>query len=181
MRITPHGVEQNRQMHAAGQFGRSGDVHHWAKDLEHVAALANTTSILDYGCGSGALSRALPELPIREYDPCVPGKDAEPAPADIVVCCDALEHVEPECLGDVLDHIAALAARFTFLVVSLAAADKKLPDGRNTHLSLLGIQSWIALVNARFVPIHVQLLGVNLVLICRTVAEDERVREQGKI
>lgn len=62
-------------------------------------------SVLDYGCGKGYLGKALP-FPIWEYDPAIEGKDECPRPADLLICIDVLEHIEPECLNAVLADIS---------------------------------------------------------------------------
>jgi 2-polyprenyl-3-methyl-5-hydroxy-6-metoxy-1,4-benzoquinol methylase len=98
-------------------------------------------SILDYGCGKGNLAVAMPDLAIREYDPAIAGKDGEPEPADLVICTDVLEHIEPNYLDDVLDHIRSVTAKFAFLNIATRPAVKTLPDGRNTHL-IIRPQDW---------------------------------------
>ena len=90
-------------------------------------------SLLDYGCGKGYLAKTLP-FPIWEYDPCIPGKDDSPSPADLVVCLDVLEHVEPEYLDFVLNDLARCVKQCGYFVIHTGPAQKILPDGRNTHL-----------------------------------------------
>lgn len=111
----------------------------WAGDL-------GAKSILDYGCGAGTLKDALRHkwIDIREYDPGVLHKDGLPTYADLVVCTDVLEHVEPECLDGVLAHIRALARFGAFFVIDLELARKvMLTDGRNPHLSVHPWEWWI--------------------------------------
>jgi hypothetical protein len=113
----------------------------------YVAALVQDdshASVLDYGAGKGSLARALAldGITTHEYDPAVPGKDAAPAPADLVVCTDVLEHIEPDCLDGVLAHLAALTRRKLFVDVCTRKAIKTLPDGRNAHLSLHDSAWW---------------------------------------
>ncbi len=98
------------------------------------------TSILDYGCGKGKLKEALGDI-VREYDPAIPGKDGEPEPADLVVCMDVLEHIEPERLDSVLEHIRC-KGKWIFLVVATRPAIKDLPDGRNAHILLRDSDWW---------------------------------------
>ncbi|HKV00429.1 MAG TPA: hypothetical protein VJR58_34330 [Vineibacter sp.] len=45
-----------------------------------------------------------------------------------------LEHVEPECLDDVLAELRRVTQEVGLFVVHLTAARKTLPDGRNAHL-----------------------------------------------
>lgn len=166
MRISAHYLELNRQLHASNErFGDGGA--RWAKQLEELAGLLNTTSILDYGCGKGELALALPGLPVREYDPAIRGKDDEPAPADIVVCTDVLEHIEPECLQNVLDHIQLLTLRMAILVVHIGPAVKILQDGRNAHLSQYPAQWWTHEINRRFEIANLQYPKPTLFFLVR--------------
>ena len=174
MRFTPEYQALNRKLHASNPtFGGHGSK--WAEHVQKVAQLMNSTSILDYGCGKGSLAMAVP-LPIREYDPAVPGKDADPAPADLVVCTDVLEHIEPECLQEVLDHIASLTVRIAFFTIHCGAASKNLPDGRNAHLSQHSMQWWTEQINKRFVIAQSQIVGAHtLWILARDTDEHERI------
>ena len=95
-------------------------------------------SVLDYGCGSmrNLLTVLRPEHEIRYqgYDPAVPEYADNPEPADLVVCIDVLEHIEPELLDNVLDHLQSLSPVWGFFTVHTGPAHKKLSDGRNAHL-----------------------------------------------
>ena len=106
-------------------------------------------SILDYGCGKGTLKKAL-GFDIAEYDPAIVGKDALPEPADVVVCLDVLEHIEPENLDDVLTHIHSLMRRRGIFVISCRKAKKVLPDGRNAHLIVNEWGWWKGKLNPYF-------------------------------
>jgi hypothetical protein len=106
-----------------------------------LAESLQTTSILDYGCGKGYLSRSLP-FPIWEYDPAIPGKEESPRPADLVVCLDVLEHVEPDRLHFVLDDLGRCVRKMGYFVISTGPAKKTFGDGRNTHLIQRDKQWW---------------------------------------
>lgn len=157
----------NRKLHETNEhYGTSGAK--WAKQVEEIAALLNTTSILDYGSGKGTLAAALPDLPIREYDPAVPGKDADPAPADFVVCTDVLEHIEPERLKAVLGHIKSLAQKIVMLTIDILPAQKTLPDGRNAHLIQKPARWWMQKINDRFHIVQMQMVGRKIFIIAKT-------------
>lgn len=137
----------NKTLHGEGSYGRKGDK--WAPRVEALIDRFQPNSVLDYGCGQGALGRGL-SRPIFEYDPAIPGKDNDPQPAELVVCTDVLEHIEPACLEMVLDHLQALATRCLFAVVSTRPAQKLLPDGRNAHLIVQSWPYWEEKLSARF-------------------------------
>lgn len=124
----------NRRLHEDNlAYGVGGGKH--ADTVLKIARNIGTNSILDYGCGKGYLQKALP-FPIWEYDPAVPGKQESPRPADLVVCTDVLEHIEPEKLNFVLDDLARCVLKVGYFVIHTVAAQKTLADGRNTHLIL---------------------------------------------
>lgn len=146
--ISDYYVEQNRKLHETKErYGTSGVKS--AKYVVEVANTFNTSDILDYGCGKGTLGACL-NIPIREYDPGIPGKDSPPEPAEFVVCTDVLEHVEPEFLEEVLDDLQRLARKVVLLVVSTVPARKNLPDGRNAHLIVESSDFWLPKLLSRW-------------------------------
>lgn len=145
--------ELNRQLHALRpDYGASG--HKWADAIRDICVENGYHTVLDYGAGKGsfrlAMRQAAPALKVREYDPCVEGKDGEPDPADIVVCTDVLEHIEPKHLDAVLTHIRLKALHRVFLVIATRPAKKTLPDGRNAHLIQQGPAWWRAELEKHF-------------------------------
>jgi 2-polyprenyl-3-methyl-5-hydroxy-6-metoxy-1,4-benzoquinol methylase len=136
--ISPAYLKQQRVLHAAPR-GYGGRGSKWAGVVLQVALEYQASSILDYGCGQGSLAATLRAQPwngirISEYDPAIRGKDMMPEFADLVVCTDVLEHIEPDRLGNVLAHLKLLARKAVFAVISLKTSNKTLKDGRNAHL-----------------------------------------------
>lgn len=123
-------------------YGRGGAK--WADHVRELIGRVGGTTVLDYGCGKGLLAKELRPIDVREYDPAVPGKDAEPASADIVVCTDVLEHVEPDCLDDVLDDLDRLSRRALLINISMQVGRRKLPDGRPAHILIRSGDWWQA-------------------------------------
>ena len=147
--ITEEYRELNRQLHASRpDYGSYG--HRWAEMVSDVAEQNGVTEVLDYGCGKGSLAKTVPLLKVINYDPAVEGMDDLPEPADMVVCSDVLEHVEPELLDSVLDHIALLTLRVVIFVVSTRPAAKTLADGRNAHLTVQPVEWWLPGLMGRF-------------------------------
>jgi hypothetical protein len=147
MKITPDYLELNRQLHQTGTYGVSGSA--WSPAVLQLCSVLHTRDVLDYGCGQRTLEKSL-GFPIHNYDPCIAGLDAPPQPADIVVCTDVLEHVEPACVDDVLDDLKRLANKAAFLVIANRPAKKHLPDGRNAHLIQQGREWWLPKLALRF-------------------------------
>lgn len=149
----------NRQLHSNPDYGHGGG--RWAFTISDIMTRGKCKSVLDYGCGKGGLKKALPAADVREYDPAISGKDALPEPADLILCADVLEHVEPEHLGSVLDHIHGLARKFVMLSPSTLPAEKTLPDGRNAHLIIENTSWWREHFIKRFEPLQEDTRGGN--------------------
>lgn len=141
-------VHEQRLLHARPQ-GYGGKGNRWATTVRDLLVEFDAWSVLDYGCGSGALvkelyANGLGHGRLREYDPAIPGKDDLPSFADLVVCTDVLEHVEPERLDAVIAHLQMLARKAVFVVVTIRPSNKTLSDGRNAHLILASPEWWQA-------------------------------------
>lgn len=143
MLYTPRHAEQYKLWYA----DKTVDKHHrWAVTVASMHL--DGESILDYGSGRRRLRNTLSQgaealLPfLREYDPGVPELDGEPEPADIVCCTDVLEHVETECLDDVLAHIKSLTKRIALVVISTKPSDMTLPDGTAQHKLVMTRDWW---------------------------------------
>jgi len=136
--ISKQYAEQNEQLHKERtDYGAIG--HRWAFLVKQICDERGFFSVLDYGCGKGTLKNKL-DVEVYEYDPAIPEKD-HAHPAELVVCTDVLEHVEPEYLHEVLHHIDMLGDA-ALLVIATGSSDKVLPDGRNAHLIIEGKGWW---------------------------------------
>lgn len=145
--ISPAYREQNRELHKDPAYGYSG--HKFAKRAYALCERIGTLDILDYGCGKQTFERAL-GFAVKNYDPCIEGLDATPEPADVVVCVDVLEHIEPECLSAVLDDLQRVTKKLGLFSIACRPAKKTLPDGRNAHLIQEGAHWWLPQICTRF-------------------------------
>jgi hypothetical protein len=147
--ISENYIELNRLLHSErADYGTSGSM--WASKIAERFHAYQCQSALDYGAGKQTLKKSLPNLPIRCYDPCVEEISASPQPAHLVSCTDVLEHIEPDYIDSVLDHIAQLTERVAFLVIATRPAVKVLPDGRNAHLIQEPASWWLDKLFKRF-------------------------------
>jgi hypothetical protein len=114
----------------------------WAKEYE-------CKSILDYGSGkSDFLNIINVEFPdhgfqINQYEPGRPEFAMDPPVSDMSICVDVLEHIEPEKLDNVLDHIYAKTNKIFYFKVCLVASHSTFPDGQNLHLIIEDKDFWI--------------------------------------
>lgn len=149
MLISSEYCELNRQLHASRpDFGGNGAK--WAEHVEALAKAVQARTICDYGCGKASLSKAIKSRTVINYDPAIPEYSAMPEPADLVVSSDVLEHVEPDCLDDVLDTLQYLSLKAIFLTVATVPAKKFLADGRNAHLIVEQPRWWLSRICKRW-------------------------------
>lgn len=141
---------QNRLLHddKTTHYGVAGKAY--VNIIKDMCLKHECDSILDYGCGKGQLRNYLPNHDLRLYDPAIPEFSSLPIPADLVTCLDVMEHIEPECLDAVLDHIGSLTERVCLMSISLRKAHKTLPDGRNAHLIVEHPHWWLERLMKRF-------------------------------
>jgi hypothetical protein len=67
-----------------------------------------------------------------------------------VVCLDVLEHIEEECIDDVLDHLEELTEAFGFFSIDTGPAKKVMADGRNAHVLQRPPEWWLPRIMCRF-------------------------------
>lgn len=143
--------QQQRELHESEVYGVIGEQY-----APIISAIVNNLGILhllDYGCGKARLIRSLRadhKFKYQAYDPGVEEFSGDPVPAELVVCCDVLEHIEPEKLDNVLDHLAELTEVVLFATIDTGEAIKELSDGRNAHLIQQPISWWLPKLWDRF-------------------------------
>ena len=152
--------ELNRRLHASNELYGGELKPNTTEMLTKVCQQLQTSDLLDYGCGKGVIASALP-FPPKEYDPAIKGKEASPEPADVVYCGDVLEHIEPECLNDVLDDLVRVTKKIGIFVIHLTPALKFLEDGRNTHLILESGWWWADKLSKKFLLKGVMFFDSN--------------------
>ena len=158
MLISPAYLAEQKRLHAKPE-GYGGKGRRWLEEVQKLMVSFGCSSVLDYGCGQGSLGSELRALGVNvsEYDPAIPGKNKKPSPADLVVCTDVLEHVEPAFIDAVLDDLAALSKRAAFVVVSLVPTSKMLSDGRQAHILLRPVEWWQVSLEERFIVTPVDI------------------------
>ena len=160
MLITEEYARLNARLHQEREtYGRTSGM--WVEMVYSTCVELGTTDVLDYGCGKGEMHLGLP-FAIQNYDPAVPKYSASPQPAEIVVCTDVLEHVEPECMTDVLADLRRCVKNVGYFGIPTFEALKTLPDGRNAHISVHDDSWWAETVSeAGFTLDEVELLEMK--------------------
>lgn len=146
--LTDNYKEQQRQLHDSNDsYGTSSGIY--KNEICSIITQVNPVDVVDYGCGKG-LSKAFINKPLTLYDPCIAGRDTRPEPADMVICTDVLEHIEPELLDNVLDDLQRLTKKVGFFAIHTGPAKKVLSDGRNAHLIQEEYRWWLPRLWDRF-------------------------------
>lgn len=148
-------VLQETHDKSGGKWGTAGKGH--VEEVRLWAVKLGAKSVLDYGCGKGTLfddGRLRKQFECTEFDPGIAGKDAMPVAADVVVCTDVLEHVEPDFLDNVLKHIRSLTTIGAYFIIAQTPAKLTLTDGRNAHLILRPTQWWLDRLNEHGLKVH---------------------------
>lgn len=136
MLITQAYIDEQKLLHSSGTGAYGTRGYNWGYLVAGISVIEKCRTILDYGCGKGTMIKTLTQagLSCHGYDPAVDKFKRSPNPVDLVACVDVLEHIEPECLDAVIDHIAYLTRKVLFVAISTRTAKRWLSDGRNAHL-----------------------------------------------
>lgn len=170
--ISPEYRTLQEELHGRAEYGVTAP-----RFMPHIAELATAykvDSIVDYGSGprehvKTLLAKAGAPFEVQSYDPGVPRLSTLPSPADMLVSCDVLEHIEPDRLSDVLDHMVELAQKVAFLTIATGPAKKTLADGRNAHLIQQGPKFWLPLLMEHWNLKQFFNFGHELICICEAL------------
>lgn len=195
MLISTDYASQQAKLHATNQYGFAGNLY--APLVGQIIQKLGIDHMLDYGCGSRmSLFHALkkdgllpPRFKYQAYDPGTGDEElaTAPIPAQMVSCIDVLEHIEPEYLDNVLDHIRSLTECITILTIHTGPAQKLLSDGRNAHLTQQPMEWWLPKIWERFDIQTVQVAHENGFYVIAYAkgqvesVEGEKIAEEPKI
>lgn len=148
--FTPEHIELQRDLHARYNYGKGVDVAECAMLVRGLAEYGST--VLDYGCGQGHFKRVLGiRYDVREYDPAIPGKDDRPESADVVVCADVLEHVEPAFIDNLFSDLRNLTRTIAIMVIATRPSQKIMANGEQSHTVVMPAEWWRERIERRFV------------------------------
>lgn len=116
--------------------------------IYNYAKQHDCTSVLDYGSGKSdflkSLNESFPEhgLQINQYEPARPEFSMDPPVSDMTICVDVLEHIEPDKIDAVLEHIYERTNKIFYFKICLVASHNTFPDGTNLHLIIEDADFW---------------------------------------
>lgn len=155
MLISDGYLRLQQELHQNARYGAAS--MKFADRVRELIRQHEPATLLDYGAGKRLLRTAIAGVAITEYDPCVPELSDRPkGKFDLVCCLDVLEHIEPDCLYNVLSDIASLTGGIAFMTIHTGPAGKFMSDGRNAHLIQQPIEWWEARLNKHFRHIEVE-------------------------
>jgi hypothetical protein len=151
MLITPSYLQTQVDAHTDPEYGVASKLY--APFVSKLVNQLEIAELLDYGAGKCRLFKHLQAdhaLTLQAYDPAIPSLAGRPLPSQMVCCLDVLEHIEPECLDEVLDDLQALTLEIGFYSIATTPAVRTLSDGRNAHLIQEPASWWLPKLLARW-------------------------------
>lgn len=162
MLISEAYANEQRKMHKNERYGAASKKV--APLIARFIEARKPESILDYGAGKQALAEAL-GIEVAAYDPGVQAISQLPdGKFDLVCCIDVLEHVEPDCLADVLTAMSEKTGKTAFITIHTGPAGKKLSDGRNAHLIQKPIRWWTKRLKGVFKSVSAEMHNATTIL-----------------
>ena len=152
--------------------------------IKKIIDLTKSKSLIDFGCGKAKFyfnkihvneieyKNVIKYWNIQDYylyDPGVNNFSIYPKKKmDGVICIDVVEHMPPEDVVNFIEDIFKLAKKFVFIVIACYLAKKKLPDGRNVHLSIKTPKEWEQIIS----KLKTKFPKVSPYVICSTSREE---------
>ena len=109
-----------------------------------------TKSLLDFGCGKGGTMRWLqglyPKIAVTGWDIGTEVYRRRPRRQsfDGIYSIDCFEHIEQADIPDAIENLKRISHQDTQWchIIDMTPAKKRLPDGRNAHVTLLEAREW---------------------------------------
>tara|TARA_S200002703_G_scaffold90603_2_gene78121 strand:+ start:2929 stop:3456 length:528 start_codon:yes stop_codon:yes gene_type:complete len=106
-------------------------------------------TVLDWGCGKGGtaayIESEIPNLNITRYDPGTEQYNTPPKGTfEFVYSTDVFEHIEAEDIDSSIQQVQSYTTNFHAHIIDLDPAKKRLPDGRNAHVTLWTAEEWVS-------------------------------------
>lgn len=145
-------IEQQKQIHEeCPAYGAASQV--FAPMVSELVNANNIRTLLDYGSGQGTVPQNLElnhKLDVQLYDPAVEKFAEAPKPAEMVICLDVLDAVEPDHVDEVLDDLAALTEKMAFFSINTQSRDDLAVGGVSEGQAFQPPEWWLPKIMARF-------------------------------
>lgn len=154
--------------HSQGEWGVASI--EYAPRIANIMRRHKLNEILDYGAGAGNLEKnlliLLPNVIVHNYEPGIPKWNNKPNPCKMVACTDVIEHIEPDCLNDVLNDLQRVIEKYAFISISTVPAYRVLNNGWNAHICLKDPKEWKEIFEKKFNIIKLNMFdsGIELEL-----------------
>lgn len=149
-------ASQLKQLHTESEsFGVGNVTQKHYPTITNLIRKKGFGSVLDYGCGKGHFidyaAKEMPGLRVAGFDIASEKYSVLPdGKFDLVISLDVMEHVEFGALSNVLSEIRERTDKVFICSVANYPAGKKLPDGRNAHVTQLPFGTWFSLLSNYF-------------------------------
>ena len=168
-RVSEYMLDQCKGMYKkrTKDWGTKGD--QWLKAVHAIMEVYDCASVLDYGAGRAKLGETLKKegVDVQSYEPAFGDSIQDCKPADLVVCTHVLEHVEKDCMSQVLEDFRGLAKKAVFVVVDDGDSSKVWPDGRNSNLNQKDPCQWVKYLRKYFSGRSWDFIRVNRKMLLR--------------
>lgn len=173
---------QQKSLHQDSRYGRASVG--FSPLIVDIIERTGFRSVTDYGAGKcrlrDELVKKIAQFSYFPFDPAFP-EYGIPQAAELVVCIDVLEHIEPEYLETVIAELASITTHVGFFSIHTAPATKTLSDGRNAHLIQQPASWWLLRLLPHFDVIQLTPLKKGFwVLVERKGANYSQYFEQKK-
>lgn len=136
------------------------------------------SSVLEYGAHNTDLVTSLVldhEITLRCFDPAITQFTRRPEPAQMLVCIDFIEKVEPNFLENTLKDIASLTEQLALFVIQCGPAQNEYSDGRDINLIQDPLSLWLNRILDHFELDHLLKLEDDRYLLLLFPKEDEKI------
>jgi len=134
-------------------------------------ALSQANSLLDYGSGYGEFKKQMDnqypnaKFNIHEYEPGIIRKDEDPPTCDATICFDVLEHVEPNKIDNVLQHMYDKTNKWAYVIICTIPSNSTFPDGQNLHLLVREANWWLEKFKYEWDMFDINNTGKHLIVL----------------
>jgi len=154
--------KQYGKLHSEGRFP-GHTIDRYTDELNEALVRCGCRSMLDYG---SANRQSYPrfQIPVTPFDFAIHGKLSGDK-YDCVCSFGALDHVHPLDIHWVVEEVFAHARNLVFVHIACHKAARRLPDGRNEHLTVRHPQWWKGV----FDQVHSMYphLAYRLICVCK--------------